>query len=450
MSRNDAAATLRERGIDPSGLDPEELYSRERIRELQFKRLKWTLRHAYENVPMYRQKFDEHGVHPDDLVELEDLAKFPFTTKEDLRRNYPFGTFAVPMERVRRIHASSGTTGRPTVVGYTEDDLDMWSTVVARSFRISGARPGDMVQNAYGYGLFTGGLGAHAGVERLGCSVVPMSGGQTDRQIQLIQEFRPRVICCTPSYLLTVLDAMRTRGLDPKDTSLEIAVLGAEPWSESMRQEIQDGFGIRASDIYGLSEVVGPGVAGESVELQDGATVWEDHFLPEIVDADDLSRVLDDGEEGELVFTSLTKQAMPIIRYRTKDLSALLEPTARPGMRRIAKIKSRTDDMIILRGVNMFPSQIEELALRIPELSPHYHLELTRPKRMDELTVVIERRPESTMEQAEAGGRRLQHDIKIRIGSSVRIHVVDPNTVARSEGKMKRVFDFRENGDGAR
>lgn len=418
--------------------------SREELEALQLERLKWTVKHAYDNVPMYTQKFDEHGVKPEELETLADLAKFPFTTKEDLREHYPFGTFAVPMDQVRRIHASSGTTGRPTVVGYTDDDLDVWAQCVARVLRLSGARSGDIVHNAYGYGLFTGGLGAHDGIERAGLTVVPMSGGQTERQVQMIRDFKPRIIMCTPSYLLTILDFMRGHGMDARDTSIEIAILGAEPWTAEMRREIQDGFDLTAVDIYGLSELMGPGVAGESAEFQDGSTIWEDHFLPEIVDAEELTKVLPDGEEGELVFTSLSKQAMPVIRYRTKDLSVLSPGDARPGMRRMRKVRSRTDDMIILRGVNMFPSQIEELALNQRALSPHYHLELTRPKRMDELTVVIERRPEFTMQEAQDCGKALQHDIKIRIGSSVRIHVVDPNTVARSEGKAKRLYDYRD------
>ncbi|QUY61352.1 Phenylacetate-coenzyme A ligase [Gulosibacter molinativorax] len=430
--------------FDLDRLDPEEQMSREEIEALQLERLKWTVRHAYENVPMYTKKFDEHGVSPDDLQTLEDLAKFPFTTKDDLRENYPFKTFAVPMEQVRRIHASSGTTGRPTVVGYTDRDLDVWAQGVARVLRLSGARKGDLVHNAYGYGLFTGGLGAHSGVERAGLTVIPMSGGQTARQVQMMHDFGPRIIMCTPSYLLTILDYMRQHGMDARDTPIEIAVLGAEPWSEEMRREIEEGFNLKAVDIYGLSELMGPGMAGESVEHQEGSTIWEDFFRPEIVNKDDLTQVLPDGEEGELVFTSLTKEAMPIIRYRTKDLSVLLPGDARPGMRRMRKVRSRTDDMIILRGVNMFPSQIEELALNQKALSPYYHLELTKPKRMDELTVVIERRPEFTMEEAEACGRALQSDIKIRIGSSVRIHVVDPNTVARSEGKAKRIYDYRD------
>lgn len=430
--------------FDLDTLDPEEQMSREELEALQLERLKWTVKHAYENVPMYTKKFDEAGVKPEDLQELADLAKFPFTTKDDLRENYPFGTFAVPMDQVRRVHASSGTTGRPTVVGYTEGDLDRWARAVARVLRLAGARKGDIVHNAYGYGLFTGGLGAHAGVEAAGLTVVPMSGGQTSRQIQMIHDFRPRIIMCTPSYLLTILDEMHKAGIDARDTSLEIAILGAEPWSESMRAEIERGFDLKAVDIYGLSELMGPGMAGESAEFQDGSTIWEDMFRPEIVDKDDLSKVLEDGEVGELVFTSLTKEAMPIIRYRTKDLSTLLPGDARPNMRRMKKVSTRTDDMIILRGVNMFPSQIEELALGQAALSPYYHLELTRPKRMDELTVVIERRPEYTMAEAQDCAELLRRDIKIRIGSSVRIHVVDPDTVARSEGKAKRIYDFRD------
>lgn len=424
--------------------DPEYALSRAELEDLQFERLSRTLRSAYENVPMYREKFDEAGVSPADLRELADLAKFPFTTKEDLRRHYPFGAFAVPMDRIVRLHASSGTTGRPTVVGYTESDIDIWSQCVARVLRLAGARRGDLVHNAYGYGLFTGGLGAHYGIERAGLTVIPMSGGQTDRQIQLIHDFQPRIILATPSYLLTILDRMHALGIDARDTSLEIAVCGAEPWTEEMRSEIENGFNLTAVDIYGLSELMGPGVSGESALHKAGSTIFEDHFLPEIVDAEDLSRVLPDGETGELVFTSLSKEGMPIIRYRTKDLSRLVPGDAIPTMRRMQRVTARTDDMIILRGVNMFPSQIEALALAQPELSPYYHLELTRPQRMDELTVVIERRPEATMEQAEAAGRRLQHDIKIRIGSSVRIHVVDPETVNRSEGKAKRLFDFRD------
>ncbi|MGO2112834.1 MAG: AMP-binding protein [Pseudoclavibacter sp.] len=421
--------------------------SRDELEALQLERLQWTVAHAYENVPMYREKFDAEGVHPDDLRTLGDLAKFPTTTKEDLRRNYPFKAFAVPMNRVARVHASSGTTGRPTVVGYTQQDLANWATVGARCFRISGVRPGMMVQNSYGYGLFTGGLGAHAAIERAGATVIPMSGGQTDRQIQLIQDFEPQAIACTPTYLLTILDSMQQKGLDPRATSLKYAILGAEPWTDQMRTEIEDGLYLKASDIYGLSEVMGPGVAGESYEHQQGSTIWEDHFLPEIVDRDDLTTVLPDGEEGELLFTSLTKEAMPIIRYRTKDLSRLLPGDARPNMRRMQKIRARTDDMIILRGVNLFPSQIEELALPVPELSAHYHLELARPNRMDELTVVIERDPDHTRQDAEVGAARLVKEIKIHIGSSVKVQVAEPHTLERSTGKMKRLYDRRDLGE---
>ncbi|MHB1172150.1 MAG: AMP-binding protein, partial [Lacisediminihabitans sp.] len=375
-----------------AALDPEERMSRDQIEALQLSRLQHTVRYAYERVPLYTKKFDDHGVHPSDLKELSDLVKFPYTTKEDLRQTYPFGMFAVPMNEVARIHASSGTTGHPTVVGYTRADLDNWGTLVARSLRASGVRPGDKVHNAYGYGLFTGGLGAHNGAERLGCTVIPMSGGQTERQIQLILDFQPQAILCTPTYLLTIFDAMRNAGIDPTRTSLKYAVLGAEPWTEEMRHEIEEEGNLHACDIYGLSEVMGPGVAGEAVETKDGAHIWEDHFRPEIIDPFDDTTVLADGVPGELVFTSLTKEALPIIRYRTHDLTRLLPGTARPGMRRMGRITGRTDDMIILRGVNLFPAQIEEVALRIPALSPHYQLEITRPRHMDHLAVKIERR----------------------------------------------------------
>ena len=435
------------RPYDPSQPDPEESWSRDQLRELQLERLKWTVRHAYENVPMYRTKYDEAGVHPDDLRELEDLAKFPFTDKNDLRKAYPFGTFAVPMKDVRRVHASSGTTGLPTVVGYTEDDLRTWSTIVARCMRISGVRPGDLVQISYGYGLFTGGLGAHYGAERLGCTVVPMSGGQTEKQIQLIEDFKPRVIMCTPTYLLAIMDQMRKEGFDPKDTTLEIGVLGAEPWTKQMRRELDEGFGMIASDIYGLSEVMGPGVAGESAQTQDGLHVWEDHFLPEIIDPFANDKVLPDEEEGELVFTSLTKVAMPVIRYRTHDLTRLLPGTARAGHRRMGRLHGRSDDMIILRGVNLFPTQIEELALTLPTLSPHFQLELTRPHRMDELTIHIERRPEAAAEDAQRDGAELKHLIKSRIGSSARIDVVEPDSLPRSMGKLRRIYDNRHLAD---
>ncbi|CAM4160037.1 MULTISPECIES: phenylacetate--CoA ligase PaaK [Helcobacillus] len=425
------------------GLDERETWSRDRLEEFQLEKLKWSVRHAYENAPMYREKFDDAGVHPDDIREMSDLAKFPFTTKEDLRRAYPFGMFAKPLSEIPRIHASSGTTGRPTVVGYTHNDLDAWATVVARSMRLSGVRPGDMVHNAYGYGLFTGGLGAHAGAEKLGCTVIPMSGGQTDRQVQVIRDFKPRVICCTPSYLLTVMDAMRDMGLDPADSSLEIAILGAEPWTEPMRQEIEKGLGLKATDIYGLSEVTGPGVSGESVDHQQGSTVWEDYFYPEIVDPDDLSRTMPDGEQGELVFTTLQKEALPIIRYRTKDLSVLLPGDARPAFRRMQKITGRTDDMIILRGVNLFPTQIEEIAVEIEHLTPHFILELHRKGRMDSLTVKIESVPGVPQEDITGAAQLLRRLIKNRIGSTVDVETVEPGTLPRSQGKYKRVYDYR-------
>ncbi|WP_240322657.1 AMP-binding protein [Austwickia chelonae] len=429
--------------LDPTRPDPEELYDVDQLRELQFARLSWTVRHAYENVPMYKAKYDAVGVHPDDLRHIEDLAKFPFTDKDDLRQAYPFGTFAVPMADVRRVHASSGTTGRPTVVGYTEGDLRTWAGLVARCMRLSGVRPGDLVQISYGYGLFTGGLGAHYGAERLGCTVVPMSGGQTEKQIQLIEDFAPRAIMCTPTYLLAIMDQMRKEGLDPAATALKVGVLGAEPWTSQMRRELEAGFAITASDIYGLSEVMGPGVAGESAETHDGLHLWEDHFLPEIIDpfADD--KVLPDGSEGELVFTSLTKVAMPVIRYRTHDLTRLLPGTARPGHRRMGRLTGRSDDMIILRGVNLFPTQIEEIALTLSALSPHFQLELTRPHRMDELTIHIERRPEASDDEATSAAKELQHLVKSRIGSSARIAVADPGTLPRSMGKLRRIYDNR-------
>ncbi|WP_443020338.1 phenylacetate--CoA ligase PaaK [Sinomonas cyclohexanicum] len=430
----------------PAVLDAEETMSRDQIEALQLTRLKETVKYAYERVPHYTRKFDEAGVRPEDLKELDDLAKFPYTTKEDLREEYPFGMFAVPMNEVTRIHASSGTTGRPTVVAYTKQDLENWATIVARCFRASGVRPGMKVHNAYGYGLFTGGLGAHSGIEKLGATVIPMSGGQTEKQIQLIEDFAPDAICCTPTYLLTIGDAMIHKGLDPRKTSLKYAVLGAEPWTNEMRAELEEMFGIKACDIYGLSEVMGPGVAGEAVETQDGSTIWEDHFRPEIVDPFDLTKTKSDGETGELVFTSLTKKALPIIRYRTKDLSSLLPGTARPGHRRMGRISGRTDDMIILRGVNMFPSQIEEIALRIPELSPHFQLILTRPagQRMDSLTVKIEPRDGTTPEQRQAAAANLKHAIKVNVGSSCTIDVVEPGSLERSNGKLRRIFDLRD------
>ncbi len=426
----------------PDELDPEERMSRAEIEALQLERLQQTVRHAYEHVPLYTQKFDDAGVHPRDIRSLSDVAKLPFTTKADLRETYPFGMFAVPMDRVARIHASSGTTGRPTVVGYTKDDLDRWATLVARSLRASGVRPGMKVHNAYGYGLFTGGLGAHAGIEKLGATVIPMSGGQTARQVQLIVDFEPDAIMCTPSYLLTIADAMVAAGIDPRSTSLKTAILGAEPWTNEMRHELEQRLGIDAVDIYGLSEVIGPGVGNECIETKDGPHIWEDHFLPEVIDGDS-GAVLPDGELGELVFTSLTKEAFPVIRYRTGDLTRLLPGTARPGMRRIEKITGRNDDMIILRGVNLFPTQIEEIVLGIEQLTPHFVLELTRTGTMDELTVRIERHPDLSVEVCEAATQVLAKRIKEGIGSSVAVQLEEPGALPRSEGKYKRVYDLR-------
>jgi phenylacetate-CoA ligase len=423
-------------------LDEGELLTADALADLQLARLQWSVRHAYENVEAYRAKFDAAGVSPDDIRALEDLRRFPFTTKDDLRQNYPFGMFAVPSDQVARIHASSGTTGKPTVVGYTEKDLDVWATVVARSLRASGIRAGMRVHNAYGYGLFTGGLGAHAGIEKLGATVIPVSGGQTARQVQLIQDFEPEAIMCTPSYLLTIADAMEEAGMDPRSSSLRLAVLGAEPWTEQMRRELEERLAIDAVDIYGLSEVMGPGVGNECVETKDGPHIWEDHFYPEIIDAE-TGEVLPDGTEGELVFTSLTKEAFPVIRYRTRDLTRLLPGTARPNMRRIAKIVGRNDDMIILRGVNLFPTQIEEIVLGMAELSPHFILELRRAGQMDSLTVKIERRGEVSAAAAEEGGKLLTRRIKESIGTSVDVSVVDPGTLLRSEGKLKRLYDLR-------
>lgn len=428
----------------PNPLDPEETMSRDQIESIQLTRLKETLDYAYTNVPYYKDKYDTAGVHPGDLKELADLKIFPFTEKEDLRKSYPFGMFAVPQHQVARIHASSGTTGRATVVGYTQQDLDDWAKMGARCLRLSGVKPGWKVHNAYGYGLFTGGMGAHAAAERLGTTVIPMSGGQTDKQITMIQDFEPDAILCTPTYLLTIGDAMQRAGLDPRKTSLKVAVCGAEPWTEEMRHELEEMFGIDACDIYGLSEVMGPGVAGESAELKDGSHIWEDHFRPEIVDAYDSTKVLGDGEHGELVFTSLTKQALPIIRYRTHDLTRLLPGSVRPGHRRMGRITGRSDDMIILRGVNLFPSQIEELILKLPALSPHFQLVLTRPGRMDQLAVKVERRAGATTEEATKAGGELAKLIKIHVGSSCAIEVLDPETLERSMGKLKRIFDMRD------
>lgn len=423
-------------------LDAEERMSRDEIAALQLGRLQQTVRHAYANVPLYTRKFDEAGVHPDDIRTLDDVRLLPFTTKADLRETYPFGMFAVPMSDVARIHASSGTTGRPTVVGYTRGDLERWGALVARSLRASGIRPGMKVHNAYGYGLFTGGLGAHAGIEALGATVIPMSGGQTARQVQLILDFEPDAILCTPSYLLTIADAMAAQGVDPRSTSLKVAVLGAEPWSNEMRHELEQRLGIDALDIYGLSEVMGPGVGNECLETKDGPHVWEDHFLPEIIDGES-GAVLPDGELGELVFTSLTKEAFPVIRYRTRDLTRLLPGTARAGMRRMEKITGRNDDMIILRGVNLFPTQIEELVLGIEQLTPHFILELSKEGRMDTLKVRIERHPDLSVETCRSAAEVLAQRIKIFVGSTVAVQLEEPGALPRSEGKYKRVYDLR-------
>ncbi|NBH10323.1 phenylacetate--CoA ligase PaaK [Amycolatopsis sp. SID8362] len=410
---------------------------------LQLERLQWTLRHAYANVPAYTRKFDEAGVHPDDCKELADLAKFPFTTKQDLRENYPFGMFAVPQEQVRRIHASSGTTGKATVVGYTEQDIDTWATVMARSIHAAGGRPGHKVHVAYGYGLFTGGLGAHYGAEKLGCTVIPASGGMTARQVQLITDFKPEIIMVTPSYMLTLLDEFERQGVDPKASSLKVGIFGAEPWTEQMRAEIEERFALDAVDIYGLSEVMGPGVAQECVETKDGLHIWEDHFYPEVIDPYS-EEVLGSGETGELLFTSLTKQALPIIRYRTRDLTALRPGTARPAFRRMDKVTGRTDDLIILRGVNVFPTQIEEIVLRTPALSPHFQLVRSTRGRLDHLTVVVEARHDASPADRDAAAASLVSGVKDGVGVTVSVDVVDPDTLERSMGKMRRIVDQRE------
>ena len=424
-------------------LDPSERLSIDELRARQLERLQWTLRHAYTNVPFYKAKFDAAGVHPGDCRTLDDLAKFPFTTKHDLRDNYPFGMFAVPQSELRRIHASSGTTGKPTVVGYTETDIDTWATVVARSIRAAGGRPGDKVHVAYGYGLFTGGLGAHYGAEKLGCTVIPASGGMTARQVQLINDFRPEVIMVTPSYLLTLIDEFERAGLDPRASSLRVAILGAEPWTEQMRQEIEQRLDLDAVDIYGLSEVMGPGVAQECVDTKDGLHIWEDHFYPEVIDPIE-ENVLGDGETGELLFTSLTKQAMPIIRYRTRDLTNLMPGTARPSMRRMAKVTGRSDDMIILRGVNLFPTQIEEIVLRTEGLAAHFQLVLSKKDRMDQLTVQVEARAETSAQRRTDAARELAGAVKDGVGVNVTVDVVDPDTLQRSVGKLQRVVDRRD------
>jgi phenylacetate-CoA ligase len=427
--------------MTPLLLDAAEQLGHAELAVLQLERLRATLRHAYENVGFYRRAFDKAGLLPEDCRTLADLAQFPFTAKADLRDNYPFGMFAVDQSEVRRIHASSGTTGRPTVVGYTQRDLDTWADVVARSIRAAGGRPGHKVHVAYGYGLFTGGLGAHYGAERLGCTVIPASGGMTARQVQLIQDFRPEIIMVTPSYMLTLLDEFERQGVDPRTTSLQVGIFGAEPWTEEMRREIEARFAIDAVDIYGLSEVMGPGVSQECVETKDGLHIWEDHFYPEVVDP--LSgAVLPDGEEGELVFTSLTKEAMPVIRYRTRDLTRLLPGTARV-FRRMEKVTGRTDDMVILRGVNLFPTQIEEIVLRTPGVAPHFQLRLTREGRMDSLTVRAEARAQATPEQRADAARTMAVAVKDGIGVSVAVEIIDPGTLERSVGKIKRIVDLR-------
>jgi phenylacetate-CoA ligase len=426
----------------PYGLEPIETASRDEIAALQLKRLQWTLAHAYENVPAYRAKFDATGVHPRDCKRLEDLARFPFTTKHDLRDNYPFGMFAVPQDKIVRVHASSGTTGKPTVVGYTQRDIDVWADVVARSIRASGGWPGMKVHVAYGYGLFTGGLGAHYGAEKLGCTVIPVSGGMTERQVQLITDFAPEIIMVTPSYMLAILDEFRAKGIDPRKSSLQVGIFGAEPWTNAMRAEIEDAFDMDAVDIYGLSEVMGPGVANECVETKDGLHVWEDHFYPEVIDPQS-GEVLPDGERGELCFTSLTKEGMPVIRYRTRDLTRLLPGTAR-SMRRMEKVTGRSDDMMIVRGVNVFPTQIEEVLLDIEPLSAHYQIVLTREARLDEMEILVEARPDHASDEARAASAaQLARIVKERIGVNARCNVTVPGAVERSLGKAKRVVDKR-------
>ena len=424
-----------------SELEPIESASRDELAALQLQRLQWSLAHAYDHVPHYRRKFDAAGVHPRDANTLDDLAKFPFTTKADLRDNYPFGMFAVPRAEVIRIHASSGTTGKPTVVGYTAKDIETWATVMARSIRAAGGRRGDIIHVAYGYGLFTGGLGAHYGAEKLGATVIPMSGGMTERQVQLIGDFRPDIIMVTPSYMLAIAEEMERQGIDPRGSSLKIGIFGAEPWTPAMRVAIESKVGIDAIDIYGLSEIIGPGVAQECIETKDGLTIWEDHFYPEVIDPH-TGKVLPEGEKGELVFTSLTKEALPMIRYRTRDLTRLLPPTAR-AMRRMEKITGRSDDMLIIRGVNVFPTQIEELILNERELVPHYQLEITRPKNLDEMTVLVERSPAIGSADGDAAGARLGHMVKSMIGVTAEVRVVAPGTIERSLGKAKRVIDKR-------
>jgi phenylacetate-CoA ligase len=428
----------------PTALEPIETASRDEISALQLERLRTTLRHAYENVPHYREKFDSLGIVPDDLKSLADLAKFPFTTKEDLRRTYPFGMFAVPMDDIVRIHASSGTTGKPTVVGYTQKDIDTWAGIMARSIRAAGGTRSDIFHITHGYGLFTGGLGVHYGAERVGMAVVPISGGQTERQVQLIQDFKPTMIIGTPSYMMNIIDEFERQGLNPAQSSLKRGMFGAEPWGEGMRRELEERLGIDATNLYGLSEVMGPGVAAECIETKDGPVIWEDHFYPEIIDPV-TGEVLPDGSPGELVFTSLTKEALPVIRYRTKDLSSLLPPTAR-SFRRMGRITGRSDDMLIIRGVNVFPSQIEELILKTPKLSSHYQLEVSRRGHMDDLAIRVEMKPEHSGAPdaiRQAAAWELQHHVKSYIGITTKVDVVEQGAIERSSGKAKRVIDKR-------
>jgi phenylacetate-CoA ligase len=438
--------TLKGADLSPRRADfePIEIASRDEIAALQLTRLRWTLAHVYSNVAHYRQAFDMAGVHPDDLRSLDDLRKFPFTTKTDLRDNYPFGLMAMPREQLLRVHASSGTTGKPTVVGYSRRDLDTWAQLLARSMRAAGCRPGMLAQNSYGYGLFTGGLGFHHGAEKLGLTVVPVSGGMTGRQVSLIADFKPDVIFVTPSYLLAILDEFRAQGIDPRASSLKIAMCGAEPWTFAMRNEIEDAFDLHAIDNYGLSEVIGPGVSCECIETKDGCHIWEDHFYPEVIDPQ-TGAVLPDGETGELVFTSMTKEAMPVVRYRTRDISRLLPGTAR-SMRRMERVTGRSDDMIIIRGVNVFPSHIEELILADSRLAPHFVIELSREGRLDAITVLVEARAETGEGVWADCSRHLAAQIKNRIGVTSVVKTVKPGTVERSMGKAKRVIDKRGMG----
>jgi phenylacetate-CoA ligase len=433
---------MRQPSTVPFGLEPIETASRDEITAVQTERLRWTLHYAYDNIAAYRRKFDAAGVRPDDFRALDDLTRFPFTSKQDLRENYPFGMFAVPGDRIARIHASSGTTGKPTVVGYTRRDLDTWASLMARSIRASGGRPGMKVHIAYGYGLFTGGLGCHYGAEKLGCTVIPASGGMTERQVQLIVDFAPDIIMVTPSYMLAILDEFRAKGIDATSTSLKVGIFGAEPWTNSMRAEIEDAFAMDAVDIYGLSEVMGPGIANECVETKDGLHVWEDHFFPEVIDPL-TGAVLPDGERGELVLTSLTKEATPVIRYRTRDLTRLMPGTAR-SMRRMEKVTGRSDDMMIVRGVNVFPTQIEEQLLRCAGLAPHYQIELHREQRLDVMRLIVEARPDHADEASrDAQAALLAAHIRNNIGIGVEVVVGDPGKVERSAGKARRVVDLR-------